>query len=199
MCATRDDVDAVIADLLDSKTAPNLGALSLSPSASSATPIRSTGVSLNLAITDSPASPPATTRIRINATKGPTSPASATDDTESNLVLVPARTGKQGYHPFFQSLDPVVELAGKKLGAGGTIVVEVGLSEAQGEANDLAAALVLVLLGGSYYSVPSQNLADKYLTTQCASSTETVVSSRLRKSIPSEVNSLEVKELCKGC
>lgn len=144
LSSSREDIDAVIADLLDS-TVPSLSTLSLN----TAVPIRSTHITLEFATTSRPSFSPVASRIIIEAAKGPLAPSTPSADPESTLVL-PAKTGKAGYHPFFASLDPVVAFAEQKLRAGEAVGVEVTQCEgAQGEANDLGAALVLVLLGES--------------------------------------------------
>lgn len=144
--ASREDVDAVIARILDSKATPDLGALSLGSSPSSATSIRETRITLELATVSRPSPSPSTCHIVIEAVKGPISSTPPSAEAHSTLILA-ARTGKAGYHPFFGTLDPVVSFASQKLHSGETVGVEVARSEAQGEAIDLGAALVLVLLG----------------------------------------------------
>lgn len=143
LSASRESVDAVIAELLDSEP-PSLAGLSLA--STTATTIRNTHITLEFTTTSRPSPSSSTSHVVIEAAKGPISPAAPPANPESTIVLA-ARTGKSGYHPFFNSLDPVVEFATKKLGAGETVGVEVAQSEAQSEANDLGAAFVLVLLG----------------------------------------------------
>ncbi|ORY69292.1 tRNA A64-2'-O-ribosylphosphate transferase [Leucosporidium creatinivorum] len=143
LSASRENIDAVIAELLDSSP-PSLARLSLS-SSTTATPIRNTRITLEFATTSRPSPFPKTSHVVIEAAKGPISPAAPPADPESTVILA-ARTGKAGYHPFFNALDPIVEFATKKLRAGETVGVEVAQSEAQSEANDLGAAFVLVLL-----------------------------------------------------
>lgn len=143
LSASRENIDAVIADLLDSNP-PSLAGLSLG--ATTATTIRNTHISLEFSTISRPSPSPNTSYVVIEAAKGPISPAAPPANPESTVVLA-ARTGKSGYHPYFNALDPAVEFATKKLRAGETVAVEVKQSEAQGEANDLGAAFVLVLLG----------------------------------------------------
>lgn len=143
LSASRENIDAVIAELLESNP-PSLAGLSLS--SKTAISIRNTHITLEFSATSRPSPAANTSHVVVEAAKGPISPAAPPANPESTVVLT-ARTGKSGYHPFFNSLDPVVEFATTKLRAGETVGVEVAQSETQGEANDLGAAFVLVLLG----------------------------------------------------
>lgn len=148
MSASREDIDDVIATILDSAP-PSLAGLSLSASStSSSTSLRNTNTTLELSTLPVLPPPIDSTLILIRAAKGPLDPASQpTNEDESAPFILHARTGKQGYHAFFDSIEAPVHRSEVALREGKRVDVRVEVCDPQGEANDLGLAFLVVLFG----------------------------------------------------
>ncbi|SGY34473.1 BQ5605_C002g01637 [Microbotryum silenes-dioicae] len=148
--AKRQDVDRVIERVLEEER----GRASLPAQGSGGDGdeiavkwIRRTGVGLILGAEPTNSMVVTTPTIRILAGKTiPATPASEQmKDGHPDLVLV-AKTGKAGYYGFFSSLDSPITFAKEALGrSDASLVVQVGKSAQQSEANDLGVALALIL------------------------------------------------------
>ncbi|GAA5957602.1 hypothetical protein JCM21900_000764, partial [Sporobolomyces salmonicolor] len=140
LSASREDIDAVIARILNESSLPaSLAATSLSPTAF--TQIRATKIHLRFAADPSIDIPAGLSHITITVSK--TAAVSVEMPTPKDLV---ARPGKAGYATFFAGLEPSLELATKAIKGGRGVAVTVARCESQSEANDLGVAVALILL-----------------------------------------------------
>ncbi|GAA5924611.1 hypothetical protein JCM1841_003441 [Sporobolomyces salmonicolor] len=140
LSASREDIDAVIARILDdSSLSASLATTSLSPTVF--TQIRATKIHLRFAADPSTDIPADISHITITVSK--TAAVSVEMPTPKDLV---ARPGKAGYATFFAAIEPSLELATKAIKEGRGVAVTVARCESQSEANDLGVAVALILL-----------------------------------------------------
>ncbi|GAA5866393.1 hypothetical protein JCM1840_001300 [Sporobolomyces johnsonii] len=140
LSASREDIDAVIARILDeSSLSASLAATSLVPTAF--TQIRATKIHLRFAADPSIDIPEDLSHVIITVSK--TAAVSSEMPAPKDLA---ARPGKAGYAAFFTGLEPSLELATNSIKEGRGVVVTVAPSESQSEANDLGIAVALILL-----------------------------------------------------
>ncbi|GAA5923404.1 tRNA A64-2'-O-ribosylphosphate transferase [Sporobolomyces koalae] len=143
LAAEREDIDAVIARILDESSISNTLA-STSISSSSTDPsvrIRTTRLRLAFAVESLGDISPETLPVSIAVSKTATS----SDDVEPTVLS--AKPGKAGYNSFFTNLEPTLELATKHMvEKDNDVAVFVKPSDSQSEANDLGMAVALVLL-----------------------------------------------------
>ncbi|GAA6059869.1 hypothetical protein JCM10212_007074 [Sporobolomyces blumeae] len=144
LSASREDVDSVIARIVeDAALASTMASTSLaSAPRDTSIRVRSTRIRLGFACEPSPVEA-SDRQIVVGTAKDASSPSVETHD-PSNLSVKPR---KAGYPAFFGRLDSTLAFAAKTLrGQEGDVVISVRLSEAQSEANDLGVALALILL-----------------------------------------------------
>lgn len=114
--------------------------------------VRSTGISIRFATQRSTAvtsASPGSATIIIDAERGPLTGSPSPPSPADTAYRIPARAGKSGYSSFFSAdiLEPVIDYVTGQLTAGRRIVICTSESPyAQSEANDLGAALVIILL-----------------------------------------------------
>ncbi|KAL8286188.1 hypothetical protein RQP46_004676 [Phenoliferia psychrophenolica] len=141
LAASRDSIDETIATLVAAAPSLSLSALSLS----SAKPIRQTSLLIKFASDATPTLQPSTFHLIVVAAPRPPAPTSDVPPTP-RLATVWARTGKSGYPSFFNSIEEPLGRAEQALASGEKVQISVATSEAQGDANDLGVALLLILL-----------------------------------------------------